>query len=400
MHEVLIGRQPIYDSGLEIKAYELLYRSNDQNAAVIHDSHDATSRMLVNALIEIGLDHLVGNCPAYINFPREYFTEENVLGLDKVRVVLEILETIEPDAEFVGAVRRCVEQGYRVALDDFVYHDKFRPLIEIAEVVKIDLRMFDQEQLRRQLELLRKAGAKCFLAEKIETHEEFEFCKGLGFDLYQGYFLSQPKIVRNTAIPSNQLALLEILAKIRNPSINLKELAGIISQDIGLSYRLLQFCNSSSVGVSRKIESVLQAVTLLGLTRLRMMVTLLALRELNSKPAAIVQTAMLRGRMCEILGEMTGSPESGSFHLVGLFSALDVLMDRPLGEIVESLPLSPEIKRAIVNHEGGMGEALRCAMAMERTSWEESVCTGLSSDQIQEAYLQAVAASIQGDVAG
>ncbi|MFO1022979.1 MAG: HDOD domain-containing protein [Planctomycetales bacterium] len=398
MHEVLIGRQPIYDAALEIKAYELLYRSNHENAAHIPEATDATGRMLVSALMDIGLDNLVGNSPAYINFSREYFTDENVLSLDKDRIVLEILETIEPDDDFVAAIRRYVGLGYKVALDDFVYDDRFRPLIDLASAVKIDIRMFDPAKLQEQINLVRQSGTKCLLAEKIETYEEFQLCKRLGFELFQGYFLSRPNIVRDKAVPSNQIAALQILAKMRDPRITFKELANIISQDIGLSYRLLQFCNSSAVGIGRKIESILQAVTLLGMSRLRMMVTLLTLKELNSKPLAVVQTAMMRARLCELLGTALDAKEVESFHLVGLFSALDTLMDRPLEEILPALPLSPEVTRGILHHEGRLGEALRCAISMERTSWEDSHCPGLSRDQIQTAYLQAVASDVHGEL--
>lgn len=399
MHEVLIGRQPIYNRELEVIAYELLYRTNDNNSADFCDSHQATGQMLANALIDIGLDNLVGDRLAYINLTRDYFTDEHVLSLDKDRIVLEILESIEPDAEFIETVRRHVSQGYRVALDDFVYNERFRPLVEICSVVKLDIRMLNREDLLGQIAILRNCGVQQLLAEKIETHEEFELCKELGFDLFQGYFLSRPNIVRNMAVTGNQLAMLGLLTKLRNPAISLKELASIISQDVELSYRLLQFCNSSAVGISRRVESILQAVTLLGVTRLRMMVTLLTLKGLNQKPKAIVQTAILRARMCELLGIALKEKETDSFHLVGLFSALDALIDRPLGDILQDLPLRDEVKQAILHHQGRMGEALHCVLAMERTAWEDSKCAELSSDQVQDAYLQAIAATVQGDLA-
>ncbi len=376
-----------------------LFRSNAENQAHVIDGDVATGQVLLNALVEIGLDNLVGSRLAYINFTRRFLMDENLLPPDKSRIVLEVLEDIEPDDEFVAALERVSLAGYRIALDDFVFAEKYRPLVKLANTVKLDVRMLGRKQLQENVKVLRDLGVKELLAEKVETLDEFEFCKGLGIDLFQGYFLSKPKIISGKTVPSNRMVTLQLLAQLQDPKVRLDQLETIIGRDVTLCFKLLQSVNSSAMGLRRKVESIRQAIMLLGFDRLRMLVSLISLSGFTEAPKAMMATALIRAKMCELLGVELKREDSSSFYLAGLFSLLEVLLGRPLAEVVGALNLTDDVKEAILNHEGLIGDALRCVIAVERVEWDGTGALGLTPDQIQQAYFKAIAAADQSQAA-
>ncbi|MDP1796331.1 MAG: HDOD domain-containing protein [Planctomycetaceae bacterium] len=399
MQEVIVGRQPIFNRDRDVVAYELLFRSNAENQANVIDGDVATGQVLLNALVEIGLDNLVGSRLAYINFTRRFLMDENLLPPDKSRIVLEVLEDIEPDDEFVAALERVSLAGYRIALDDFVFAEKYRPLVKLANTVKLDVRALGQKQLQENVKVLRDLGVKELLAEKVETLDEFEFCKGLGIDLFQGYFLSKPKIISGKTVPSNRMVTLQLLAQLQDPKVRLEQLETIISRDVTLCFKLLHSVNSSAMGLRRKVESIRQAIMLLGFDRLRMLVSLISLSGFTEAPKAMMATALVRAKMCELLGTELKREDSSSFYLAGLFSMLEILLSRPLSEVIGALHLTDDVKEAILNHEGLIGDALCCVIAVERVEWDGTGALGLTPDQIQQAYFKAIAAADQSQAA-
>lgn len=391
MQDVFVGRQPIYNTKLDVVAYELLFRSGTDNKANIIDDDQATGQVLLNTLVEIGLDNLVGERLAFINCTRKFILDQDNLSFDKDRIVIEVLETIEPDDEIVEALQRVAEAGYKVVLDDFIYEEKYRRFVEIAETVKLDVSTLDRERLTENVQILRNYGIKQLLAEKVETIDEFEFCKELGFDLFQGYFLSRPKIVKGKSIPSNRIAAMQLLAKLQDPEVGYEELEKIVSRDVALSYKVLHYINSASIGQRKKIESLRQAIAMLGLHRLKTMATLITMAGINDKVQAVMNNALTRARMCELLASDLKRVDGETFYVVGLFSSLDVLMDNTMEEVLKTLPLTDDVKGALLHREGAMGEALRCAIAYEQNEWDNVHCLGIDPATIHQAYLQAVA---------
>ncbi|MBI5041049.1 MAG: HDOD domain-containing protein [Gammaproteobacteria bacterium] len=302
MQDIYIGRQPIFDRDLNVFAYELLFRSGTQNHAGEFDGDQATSQVIVNAFIEIGLDQIVGTHRAFINLTRSFVTSSTPLPFPKDRVVLEVLEDIRPDAEVIASVRSLAEQGYTVALDDFVFNDDLKPLVELAQIVKIDLMALSREQLDEHVRLLRGYNVK-LLAEKIETQEEFEHCKELGFEYFQGYFLSKPNIVQSQQLPPNRLAVLQLLSKLQDPESDAGEVEKLVSQDVALSYKLLRYINSAFFALPKKIDSIRQAVVYLGTSAIKTWITLLVVAGLGNKPTELVIQAMQRAKMCELLAQ-------------------------------------------------------------------------------------------------
>ncbi len=394
-NQVFVGRQPIYDAKLDVVAYELLFRSGTANAAAVDDADVATSSVLVNGMFEFGLDRLVGERLAFVNMTRQFLTGELPVPPAPDQIVLEVLEDIDPDEELVAGVKRLKEEGFQIALDDFVYHPRLMPLLELADFVKVELPALSAAELATHAKKLRRFPGQ-LLAEKVERLEEFELCKKLGFDLFQGYFLSKPRVLSRERIPGNKLAVIQLLSRLQDPEISFEELEGLISQDVSLSYRFLRYINSSAVALRRKVDSVNQAIVLLGLSRIRTLVTLVMMAGMENKPLCLMVTALVRAKMCEFLAREIGRDDPDAFFTVGLFSALPLLLDASMEQILAELPLSDDVKMALIDHEGALGEAVKCTLAYEAAQWEHPECLGLSVKQLHKAFMDAVDA-VEGD---
>lgn len=390
MPDVFVGRQPIYDRGLEVVAYELLFRSSEGNQAGVLDGDLATSQVLHNTFVEIGLDTIVGQKLAFVNFTRGFILQDYTTIFPARRVVVEILEDITVDAELITAVRALSAQGYTIALDDFVFRDYLRPLVEIADIIKVDILALDRPTLQENVTQLRQFNVR-LLAEKVETRNDFNICCDLGFDYFQGYFLCRPDIVRGQRSPANRLASLRLLAKLQDPETEFDELEEIISRDVSLSYKLLRLINAAIYGLPKKVESIRQALLLLGTKFITSWVSVIALTGVSDKPQELMVTALIRGKMCELLAQAMQSAGKEVYFTIGLFSVLDAMLDTPMPEVLKLLPLAEEVSGALLHHEGLGGQTLHCVLAYERGNWDEVICPGLDRRRIKDAYLQAIA---------
>jgi c-di-GMP phosphodiesterase len=388
---IFVGRQPIFDRKQEVVAYELLYRAgNEGNYAEFPDGDRATTEVIINSVLDIGLDSIVGAHPAYFNLTGSFIRGDHPLPLDKSQVVLEILEDIEPDEHVIEGMRELAANDFIIALDDFVFSDKFIPLLEIAYIVKLEVMGQNEADLRERITQLEPFQVK-LLAEKVETHEEFEMCKELGFDYFQGYFLCKPHIVEGHSMPANRLVILSLLAKLQDPDADIDELEQLIVQDVSLTYRLLRFINSAAFALGKEIESVHRALVLIGTNTIKKWVNLLLLARIDDKPRELMRTALIRGRMCELLAELHNHPrDRDQYFTCGLFSVLDALMDRPMEELLAELPLSVEVKQALLENEGEAGKVLTEVLNYEKGAWQELLETGISASDFRHSYLQAV----------
>ena len=389
MSDIYIGRQPIYDRKLNVYAYELLFRAAPDNSARFTDGDQATTDVIVNTFLEIGLDNIVGNRLAFINLTRSFFVGEHTISLPKNRVVLELLEDIDADEEVIAGVKRLSDQDYTIALDDFIYHESLQPLVSLADLVKIDVMALNRDDVRAHVNALRQHPLR-LVAEKVETQDDFDFCRDLGFDYFQGYFFAQPKVIRGQRLPNNRLAILKLLSRLQDPNISPEQLEELIAQDIAFSYRILRYVNSASLALPRKIESIHQAVVILGLQTIKSWTTLLAMSQVDNKPAELVVTAMVRGKMAEGLARAMNAAQPESFFTVGLFSALDALMDNSMEEILTQLPLADHIAAALLHRRGIHGDILDCVLTYERGQWENLGCSQLGTHKIRDCYLEAL----------
>jgi c-di-GMP-related signal transduction protein len=387
--QVFIGRQPIFDTALKIAGYELLFRSGHLNAYDGTDGDKATSQVINNALMEIGLDEIIGNNPAFINFTKDLLINGVVELLPPERVVIEILETVEVDDELIEGIKKLVDAGYTIALDDFTFSDEWMPLIELAQIIKFDVMQHNVEEIRKQIKKFEGKKVK-LLAEKVETQDEYRQLIEEGFTLFQGYFFSKPDIVSQKSLSEGSVYLLQLLAKIQNPDLDVNEIEGLISNDVSLSYKLFRCVNSAAFGLKNKMNSIKQAVVYLGIQRLKNWVCLLAMSGNPDKSSELIQVGLVRAKMCELIANECKLPEKDSYFVVGLFSILDAILDQPLDEVLKKMPLDESLNAALLDCDGDMGKALLCSISCEKCNWDGITFPNLSKEKLNQLYHEAM----------
>jgi c-di-GMP-related signal transduction protein len=390
MLDAFIGRQPIYDRNLNVFAYELLYRNGIENIAHIVDGNQATSQIIINSFLDIGLDRIVGNYRAFINLPYDFVTGKNPLPYAPNQVILEILEDVKVDAEVIAGVRNLSRKGYLIALDDYVMNDERQLLLDYVDVIKVDLLASTMDQLGEHVKMLKPYNVK-LLAEKVETQEEVEFCKSLGFDYFQGYFFCRPNIIRTNRAPANRLAIMRVLSKLQDPNADVKGLEELITHDVTLSHKVLRSINSAFYALPRVIESIHQAVVYLGNKAIKQLATLIILSGIDDKPHELVVTALIRSKMCELVAQKLYIENTESYSTAGLLSILDALMDKSMEDLLAQLPLSDEINNALLYFDGHIGHVLKCVIAYERGKWDEATNIALQAPELPDCYIEAIA---------
>ncbi|MHB8816608.1 MAG: EAL and HDOD domain-containing protein [Steroidobacteraceae bacterium] len=388
--EVFVARQPIYDASMAVMAYELLYRASPRSrSALIGDPRDATLEVITGAALEIGLDRLAGGLPVHINFPEEMLARLPELPLQAGRVVVEVLEDVRASPQVLQGIRTLRARGHRIALDDYSPQGSDSRLLEVADIVKLEITHPPADELARMARELRAAGLE-LIAENVESREQFERCITLGFKGFQGNFLQQPETFSARRVPVSRLGALRLAASLQNEDYSLDEVERLLSQDISLSYRVLRCNTSTYYNLPRRIDSIRQAIVILGLDTLRQLCGLLCLQGFDDRPPSLIVQAMTRGRMCEQLGKLAGTHDAGPFFITGLFSLLNALLGLPTRKIVEELPLTPAVVKALVAGEGPLGAALQCTRAYERGVWDHAVYADLPPHLVRAAYVDAL----------
>ena len=368
MADLFVARQPIYDRELEVFAYELSF-----------GEQAASSTEVVNAFANLGLQDLVGNRPAAIAVSPSFLLDAGSLQLPADRLILEVRDA-PPQS-----VRELRLRGYTIVLHGLVDEQS----LGLADMVKLDVRALGQQGLWRQSGLLQGRGLK-LVAQHVETHEELDFCRSLGFDYYQGQFLCKPKVVTRRSVPTNRLAKLALLAELNSPDADFDSLERLIVRDVGLSYRFLRYINSAFFSLPHTVGSIRQALVLLGIAAVRKWVTLLAMADLDDKPHELIVTALVRGKMCELAAESRPAREREEYFTVGMFSVVDALLDSPMDVVLSSLPLSDEIKEALRRHVGPKGVVLAAVLTYERARFEDLRALAPPGMSAQEIYQWAI----------
>jgi EAL and modified HD-GYP domain-containing signal transduction protein len=371
-NETFVARQPILDRAQSVYAYELLYRSSLKNAYDGISGTRATTDVILNALLHIGLDRLVGRKLAFVNFDRDLLMGEMV-GLLPARIVIEVLETVVPDQEVVARCHELRKLGFKIALDDVTDLGKVGELFTVADFLKVDFRASDQ---RQQEFIAHKASKKTILiAEKVETGEEFERALKLGYKLVQGYFFAKPKIIPGSKIPPNKLAFLRLIQEANKPEPDLSRIEANLKREPALVYKLLRYMNSAAFGWKQPIDSIKHALALLGTEQIHKWVGLLALSALTDhSSASLAPTAIIRARFCELIARAAGLPKrSSELFLFGMLSFFEAILRRPINEIIEQIDLNPDIRDALLNHgqtADTVGTIYSLVTAYETGSWD------------------------------
>ncbi|WP_299176555.1 EAL and HDOD domain-containing protein [uncultured Neptuniibacter sp.] len=367
--QILMARQPIFDRNQKVVAYELLYRTEDAQGHALFSNSEATSEVLLNAYTSISDAGQLKQVPAFINLTRDILVEQRLPEVPKKHIVLEILEDIEPDEEVVSAVEKLHKQGYRIALDDFVYDSKFSGLLDLCQIVKVDVLEHTSEELKEQVAALRKHKVT-LLAEKIENHQKLEECVDLGFKLFQGHFLSKPKVIKGKKIQGSQVALMQLIQELQNPKATPEKLEEMIIRDPALTYKLLRIVNSAGYSLVRQVESVAEAIVLLGLEQVKKWATLIAMSSSQEKPEELSRSLLIRGRMCEQIAQEKKLSNYGSYFMAGMMSGLHALLDIERDTMLEQVPLGDDIKNAVSMGQGPIGEVLRNVVNYENGDWD------------------------------
>ncbi|MET0355227.1 MAG: HDOD domain-containing protein [Cellvibrio sp.] len=365
----LLARQPIFNTKMKVVAYELLCRSSHINRADFSNGDAASSQVLLNAFTELSINNVVGKHLAFINFTRNLL--QTPPPFDRKQLVVEVLEGQKVDSAMLHALKVLREQKYTIALDDFILTPETQSLIPYADIIKLDVLQLSAQQIVEHIEFIQPYGIK-LLAEKVETYEMLEFCKSAGFDLFQGYFLARPQIITGRKMSDNKQSVLQLMSALQDPEVPVEKIEKMIARDTVLSFKLLRLVNSAAFGLARKVDSLKQAIMLLGLNKIKNWVNILAMSNLGDKPHELSVSALTRARMCELIaGELNNKAKLDGFFTVGLFSTLDAFMDAPMASLLESISLSQHINDAILTQEGIEGKVLETTMLYEKGKWDD-----------------------------
>lgn len=368
--------------------YELLFRDPGSLSAREPFGDLATARVMVDALMDIGLDRVVGNARALVNVTPALVSSGIPLLLPPDRVSLELLEGVAAEPELLRALGGLRARGYRIFLDDVVYAETPRSLLRLADGVKVEVNGRSHEELEREVDALRRFGP-LLVAEKVETHRTYALCSELGFDFFQGFFFAEPNPVPGSSVAVSVLTKLRLALALQRPGVELEDLQRIISQDAALAYRLLRYLNSAHFSLPRRLRSVREALVMLGADAVQRWATVVVFAGIEARTDELLALALIRARMCELLAAAAGAPAEGAF-LVGLLSVVDGLTDLPLEQALAGLPLSEEIVAALLAGEGPHGDLLRRVLAYERGDFEEAVAPPLDPGPVSDAYVEAV----------
>ncbi len=371
--EVFVARQPIFDRRREVIAYELLFRSDAMATSYSgSDSAEATTNVIANSLLSIGIGQIVGDKKAFINFDKVVLLGGLHTILPREVLVVELLETIEVDTEVLAACANLSEQGYTIALDDYTPH-RMEPLAKYANIIKVDLQALGKPEQTRLLATYKQSGIK-MLAEKVETAEEFEWALSAGYNYFQGYFFARPSTLRARQMPSTKLACLKLLSLVQEPDLDFVALEKLISSDVSFAFKLLRFVNSALFARSGDAHSIQHALVIAGEEGIRHWAVLATLQVMaKDKPAELIVYSLTRARFCERLVQLAGDGRGHLGFLMGLFSLLDGLLDLPMEEALASMKLSPEVSSAILGNadQGSLfGNVLELVRAFEAAKWE------------------------------
>ncbi|MEX0776973.1 MAG: EAL domain-containing protein [Phycisphaeraceae bacterium] len=392
---LFVGRQPIFDEHRKVVAYELLYRGDKNNAATFVDGNAATARTVDTSLNLIGLRALVDGHIGYFNFTKDLIIAESYAILPCEHVVIELLEDMAVDQTLIDACVKLKEAGYKIALDDFVFSPQYEPLLKLADVVKLDVMATSPADCREIINQHHRPNL-IFLAEKVETYEVFEKMKQLGCQYFQGYFFCKPEVLSTRPLSGAKPVYLQFMQQLTQAVVDYDALEQILKLEVSLSIKLLRYINSAAVGLPVKVGSIKQALSLLGEKKLKQWGALAVIACLNQdKPTELARTSLVRARFCELLAPDMHWVNDLDLFLLGLLSALDAMMDRPMVDALRDLPVAAEIKNTLLGGNSRLGKLYLASLACERGDWKRACLLGrmlgIVDSRMAEAYRDAMA---------
>lgn len=385
-----IARQPILNLNLETVAFELLFRDGESNSFPGICPDKATSKIIVDNQLTLGVDEVTGSLPAYINFHGDALIHHFPDFLDPKKIVVEILEDVAVSDELLMACKRLKEKGYTLALDDHDFDKKWDVFLPYIDIIKVDILDFSILAISRFLSKLKDYNIT-FLAEKVETHKEFEQLKMLGFSMFQGYFFAKPEMMKKRNIISSKKHILDLLGHASSAEFDFDAISDIFSSDLGLTYKLLRFINNPGYGPSKEISSLKHALIYIGDLELKKFIALLVLADLNEKkPNEIIRVSLVRAKFCEQISAMRKDVENPpKAFLTGMLSHIDGVLDQQIDAVMDILPVHVEIKKALVEKDNYLAKYLELSLALEKGDWKLAILISDSLELSESSYLVA-----------
>lgn len=393
--DVLLARQPIFDTNLNTVGYELLYRPipTDEEGWQNHSGDLATNEVLVNAFDNIGIKHVTDDKPAYINFTEHWL--HNPPPFSPQHVIIEVLEHIQPTARNLEAIANLRKKGFTIALDDYVGDASQDPFLPFIDIIKLDILALNSLPNVKKIILEKGKDRFLWLAEKVETQNEYELCLEAGCDYFQGYFFSKPINVYGAAMSSNKRIILELIITLQNSDTTIEDLEKVLSKDSSLSFRLLKLVNSAAFSQQYQVESLQQAIVIAGFDQIKAWVIMLSLGKLTDKPLELCKQSLQRAYFLQHLARAFPEIDKSTAFTTGLLSNLDAFFDTPLSQILDKVNLHNDINIALINKRGKLGFMYATALCMERGRWNkirwdlwEKV--GLGPSQIEWLYIESI----------
>ncbi|WP_026883790.1 EAL and HDOD domain-containing protein [Clostridium akagii] len=393
---VFLARQPIFDSENRVVAYEILFRNSDNNFYTGSDGDSATLDVIVNTFYSLGVEYVTGGKKAFINFTEELLKKEVATVLPPEILTIEILENIEPTSEVISACRNLKNKGYTLVLDDFVFHEKYRELIELADIIKVDFTITKGIERKKIIEKIGMNKMK-FLAEKVETVEEYKEAKEYGYSYFQGYFFSKPVMLAGKDIPKNEILSIKIMKQLNSRELDYRYLENLIMSDISIYYKLLKYINSPYWGVRAEVKSIKQAIVLLGEKNLVKWLYMIIMGNINNeKPDEIVNFSLIRAKFAEniCIGLHDNTELSYNAYVMGMVSLMDSILNVSMESIIEELGLPDEVNLALKGEENYLNNVLRLVSSYESGKWDEvykySKKVNVDFTFISQAYIDAL----------
>jgi EAL and modified HD-GYP domain-containing signal transduction protein len=383
---VHVGRQPVYDRQTAVVGYELLFRSSQLATRATQTGTEASSRVIVSAFTDFGLDQLVDGRLGFVNLTRDFLVGHLAVPFDTELAVLEVLETVDVDTEVVAGVAGLAAAGYRIALDDFEWGTGHEELLPLASYVKLKVAGNDQADVRAAVRSCRRYPHLQLIAERLETDGDLQLARDLGFDLFQGYLLGRPQVLSAAALSPSRMRRLELLGLLGQPEVDFRRVMSIVMLDPALSFRMLRATSSAAVGRRRPVSSVHEAMVLLGTTRLVEWLSLMAISDLSTRGDLHLVPILSRARMCQLVATGVDLDPAAAFT-AGMLLGVGDLLATPLAELSAQLPLTDAVAEALVSGTGRLGAVLTAVRGYERGRWPAAAGSPVNGVNLARAYL-------------
>ena len=394
--EVFVARQPIFTANKKLFGYELLFRLGVENAFPGIDGDRATSSVLTNTFFSFGLSEILRGKPGLINFTKKLILQRTPLLFPKEQLIIEVLENIDPEPEIIKALEEFKGRGYIIALDDFIYEKKFQPMMDLCSIIKFDLMATPLDTIKELVHDLKTRTRINLLAEKVETYQEFEQAKQMGFQLFQGYFFSKPEVLSGKEIPTYQPIKLKLIKETNRTEADLRVIEDLIKKDVSVSFKLLKFLNAAYFKRANAIDTIKDALLVLGLEELKKFINVVVVSDLNKdKPNELIRSSVITARMCELLGTMVRSDfTQDELFTIGLFSSMDAILDMPMAEILNQISLSRKVKTALLGLDPKFNQIHTLVICFQKGEWDHRLYQVLRGkkvlDKLPDFYIDAL----------